>query len=157
MIKYSIAVVGLGYVGLPLAVEFGKKYHTLGFDINKARLVELQQGHDRTLEVDDQDIANAKHLYYSNLLDDLRVCNVFIITVPTPINEHKQPDLSSLIQASQMIGKVLKQGDIVIYESTVYPGATEEVCVPELERVSNLKFNEDFFCEIGRASCRERV
>ncbi len=146
MIKYSIAVVGLGYVGLPLAVEFGKKYPTLGFDINTVRLAELQQGHDRTLEVDDQDIADAKHLYYSNLLDDLKVCNVFIIAVPTPINEHKQPDLSSLIQASQMIGKVLKQGDIVIYESTVYPGATEEVCVPELERLSSLKFNEDFFC-----------
>ncbi len=146
MIKYSIAVVGLGYVGLPLAVEFGKKYPTLGFDINTARLAELQQGYDKTLEVNDQDIADAKHLYYSSLLDDLKVCNVFIVTVPTPINEHKQPDLSSLIQASQMIGKVLKQGDIVIYESTVYPGATEEICVPELEKLSSLKFNQDFFC-----------
>ena len=146
MMKYNIAVVGLGYVGLPLAVEFGKKYSTLGFDINTDRLAELQQGHDRTLEVDDQDIADAKHLYYSSLLDDLKVCNVFIVTVPTPINEHKQPDLSLLIQASQMIGKVLKQGDIVIYESTVYPGATEEVCVPELERLSSLTFNQDFFC-----------
>lgn len=145
-ICFNIAIIGLGYVGLPLAVEFGKKYPTLGFDINKARLAELQQGHDSTLEVDDQELAEAKHLSYSSSLDDLKACNVFIVTVPTPINEHKQPDLTPLIKASETIGKVLKQGDIVIYESTVYPGATEEDCVPVLERVSGLTFNKDFFC-----------
>ena len=141
-----IAIIGLGYVGLPLAVEFGKKYPVLGFDINKARLAELSKGHDSTLEVDDQELAEAKHLTYSSSLDDLKACNVFIVTVPTPINEHKQPDLTPLIKASEIIGKVLKQGDIVIYESTVYPGATEEDCVPVLERVSGLTFNKDFFC-----------
>lgn len=141
-----IAIIGLGYVGLPLAVEFGKQYPTLGFDINKARLAELQQGHDSTLEVDDHELAEATQLAYSSSLDDLKACNVFIVTVPTPINEHKQPDLTPLIKASETIGKVLKQGDIVIYESTVYPGATEEDCVPVLERVSGLTFNKDFFC-----------
>ncbi|MDM5149280.1 Vi polysaccharide biosynthesis UDP-N-acetylglucosamine C-6 dehydrogenase TviB [Aeromonas salmonicida] len=141
-----IAIIGLGYVGLPLAVEFGKKYPVLGFDINKARLAELSKGHDSTLEVNDQELAEAKHLTYSSSLDDLKACNVFIVTVPTPINEHKQPDLTPLIKASETIGKVLKQGDIVIYESTVYPGATEEDCVPVLERVSGLTFNRDFFC-----------
>ncbi|MDY0208441.1 MAG: Vi polysaccharide biosynthesis UDP-N-acetylglucosamine C-6 dehydrogenase TviB, partial [Pseudomonas sp.] len=118
----------------------------VGFDINKARLAELSKGHDSTLEVDDQELAEAKHLSYSSSLDDLKACNVFIVTVPTPINEHKQPDLTPLIKASETIGKVLKQGDIVIYESTVYPGATEEDCVPVLERVSGLTFNKDFFC-----------
>ncbi|MGL4221059.1 MAG: Vi polysaccharide biosynthesis UDP-N-acetylglucosamine C-6 dehydrogenase TviB [Shewanella sp.] len=142
----QIAIIGLGYVGLPLAVEFGKKYPVLGFDINAARLAELSKGHDSTLEVDDRDLAEAKHLTYSSSLDDLKPCNVFIVTVPTPINEHKQPDLTPLIKASETIGKVLKQGDIVIYESTVYPGATEEDCVPVLERVSGLTFNKDFFC-----------
>ena len=142
----SIAIIGLGYVGLPLAVEFGKQYPTLGFDINTARLAELQQCHDSTLELDDHDLAEAKHLSYSSSLDDLKACKVFIVTVPTPINEHKQPDLTPLIKASETIGKVLKQGDIVIYESTVYPGATEEGCVPVLERVSGLKYNQDFFC-----------
>lgn len=141
-----IAIIGLGYVGLPLAVEFGKQYPTLGFDINTARLAELQQGHDSTLEVDDYELTEARHLTYSCSLDDLKACNVFIVTVPTPINEHKQPDLTPLIKASETIGKVLKQGDIVIYESTVYPGATEEDCVPVLERVSGLTFNQDFFC-----------
>lgn len=141
-----IAIIGLGYVGLPLAVEFGKQYPTLGFDINTVRLAELQQGHDSTLEVDDQELAEAKYLSYSSSLDDLKACNVFIVTVPTPINEHKQPDLTPLIKASETIGKVLKKGDIVIYESTVYPGATEEDCVPVLEAVSGLKFNRDFFC-----------
>ena len=145
-IDFNIAIIGLGYVGLPLAVEFGKKYATLGFDINKIRLAELQQGHDSTLEVDDHELAEAKQLSYSSSLDDLKACNVFIVTVPTPINEHKQPDLTPLIKASETIGKVLKQGDIVIYESTVYPGATEEDCVPVLERVSGLTFNRDFFC-----------
>jgi len=145
-VNHNIAIIGLGYVGLPLAVEFGKQYPTLGFDINTARLAELQQGHDSTLEVDDQELAEAKHLTYSSSLDDLKACNVFIVTVPTPINEHKQPDLTPLIKASETIGKVLKPGDIVIYESTVYPGATEEDCVPVLERVSGLTFNQDFFC-----------
>lgn len=142
----KLAIIGLGYVGLPLAVEFGKKYPVVGFDINKARLAELSKGHDSTLEVDDQELAEAKHLSYSSSLDDLKACNVFIVTVPTPINEHKQPDLTPLIKASETIGKVLKQGDIVIYESTVYPGATEGDCVPVLERVSGLTFNKDFFC-----------
>lgn len=146
MKNLSIGIIGLGYVGLPLAVEFGKKYPVIGFDINKIRLVELSKGNDSTLEVEDRELAEAKHLTYSNSLDDLKACNVFIVTVPTPINEHKQPDLTPLIKASETIGKVLKQGDIVIYESTVYPGATEEDCVPVLERVSGLTFNKDFFC-----------
>lgn len=144
--QINVAVIGLGYVGLPLAVEFGKQYPTLGFDINTKRLAELQQGNDTTLEVDDQELAEAKHLTYSSSLDDLIACNVFIVTVPTPIDEHKQPDLTLLIKASETIGKVLKKGDIVIYESTVYPGATEEDCVPVLERASGLSFNQDFFC-----------
>lgn len=146
MKNLSIGIIGLGYVGLPLAVEFGKKYPVVGFDINTIRLVELSKGNDSTLEVEDRELAEAKHLTYSNSLDDLKACNVFIVTVPTPINEHKQPDLTPLIKASETIGKVLKQGDIVIYESTVYPGATEEDCVPVLERVSGLTFNKDFFC-----------
>lgn len=146
MKNLSIGIIGLGYVGLPLAVEFGKKYPVVGFDINTTRLVELSKGHDSTLEVDDQELVEAKHLTYSSSLDDLKACNIFIVTVPTPINEHKQPDLTPLIKASETIGKVLKQGDIVIYESTVYPGATEEDCVPVLERVSGLTFNKDFFC-----------
>lgn len=146
MKNLSIGIVGLGYVGLPLAVEFGKKYPVVGFDINTIRLVELSNGNDTTLEVEDQELAEAKHLTYSSSLDDLKACNVFIVTVPTPINQHKQPDLTPLIKASETIGKVLKQGDIVIYESTVYPGATEEECVPVLERVSGLTFNKDFFC-----------
>ncbi|KZW95462.1 Vi polysaccharide biosynthesis UDP-N-acetylglucosamine C-6 dehydrogenase TviB [Aeromonas veronii] len=146
MRNLSIGIIGLGYVGLPLAVEFGKKYPVVGFDINTTRLVELSKGNDSTLEVEDQELAEAKHLTYSSSLDDLKACNVFIVTVPTPINQHKQPDLTPLIKASETIGKVLKQGDIVIYESTVYPGATEEECVPVLERVSGLTFNKDFFC-----------
>lgn len=141
----KLAIIGLGYVGLPLAVEFGKHYPTLGFDINQARLKELSAGRDSTLEVSDEELASAEQLSYSSQLDDLKACNVFIVTVPTPINEHKQPDLTPLIKASETIGKVLKQGDIVIYESTVYPGATEEDCVPVLERVSGLTFNQDFF------------
>ncbi|MBP4060803.1 Vi polysaccharide biosynthesis UDP-N-acetylglucosamine C-6 dehydrogenase TviB [Aeromonas sp. Prich7-2] len=144
--KFSLAIIGLGYVGLPLAVEFGKKYPVVGFDINTARLAELSSGHDSTLEVDDRELSEAQHLSFSSSLDDLKACNIFIVTVPTPINEHKQPDLTPLIKASETIGKVLKQGDIVIYESTVYPGATEEDCVPVLERVSGLTFNKDFFC-----------
>ncbi len=146
MSSLKIAIIGLGYVGLPLAVEFGKKYSTLGFDINPLRLEELQQGYDSTLEVDDEELAEAKQLSFSGSLNDLKVSNVFIVTVPTPINKHKQPDLVPLINASKTIGQVLKRGDIVIYESTVYPGATEEDCVPVLERVSGLAFNQDFFC-----------
>lgn len=144
--EIKIAIIGMGYVGLPLAVEFGKKYKTIGFDINVDRLAELQRGHDSTLEVEDEELAAATYLSYSSALDDLKNCNVFIVTVPTPINEHKQPDLTPLIKASETIGKVLKHGDIVIYESTVYPGATEDDCVPVLERESGLKFNENFYC-----------
>lgn len=143
--KKEIAIIGLGYVGLPLAVEFGKQYSTLGFDINTVRLAELSAGVDSTLEVSNEELAQATYLTYSNELEDLRDCNVFIVTVPTPINEHKQPDLTPLIKASEAIGSILKKGDIVIYESTVYPGATEEDCVPVLERVSGLAFNKDFF------------
>ena len=141
----KLAVVGLGYVGLPLAVEFGKKRSVLGFDINQDRINALRAGHDGTLEVSDQELAEAKQLTFSHDAASLGDCNVFIVTVPTPIDAHKQPDLTPLIKASETIGKVLKRGDIVIYESTVYPGATEEVCVPVLERVSGLKFNADFF------------
>ncbi len=144
--EIKIAIIGMGYVGLPLAVEFGKKYMTIGFDINVDRLAELQRGHDSTLEVEDEELAATTYLSYSSALDDLKNCNVFIVTVPTPINEHKQPDLTPLIKASETIGKVLKHGDIVIYESTVYPGATEDDCVPVLERESGLKFNENFYC-----------
>ena len=141
-----IAILGLGYVGLPLAAEFGKHFPTVGFDINKARLAELQGGVDSTLEVSSQELAEATQLTYSAEISALQECNVFIVTVPTPINEHKQPDLTPLLKASAVIGKALKQGDIVIYESTVYPGATEEDCVPVLERESGLTFNVDFYC-----------
>lgn len=141
-----IAILGLGYVGLPLAAEFGKHFPTVGFDINKARLAELQDGVDSTLEVSSEELAEATQLTYSAEISALQECNVFIVTVPTPINEHKQPDLTPLLKASAVIGKALKQGDIVIYESTVYPGATEEDCVPVLERESGLTFNVDFYC-----------
>ncbi len=141
----QLAVVGLGYVGLPLAVEFGKKRSVIGFDINAARIHALQAGHDHTLEVSDAELAQAKQLHYTTQLVDLAQANVFIVTVPTPIDGYKQPDLTPLVKASETIGAVLKPGDIVIYESTVYPGATEEDCVPVLERVSGLKFNQDFF------------
>lgn len=140
-----IAVIGLGYVGLPLAVEFGKSRSVLGFDINAARVAALEAGHDATLEVEDHELKEAAHLRFSGNAADLASCNTFIVTVPTPIDAHKRPDLTPLIKASETIGKVLKRGDIVIYESTVYPGATEEDCVPVLERVSGLRFNEDFF------------
>ncbi|MGF6712327.1 UDP-N-acetyl-D-galactosamine dehydrogenase [Luteibacter sp. W1I16] len=141
----KIGVIGLGYVGLPLAVEFGKRYATLGFDIDASRVAELRAGNDRTLEVDEASLARAGRLSYSGDLDDLRACNVFIVTVPTPIDSAKRPDLTPLIRASETLGKVLEQGDVVVYESTVYPGCTEEVCVPILERTSGLVFNEDFF------------
>ncbi len=144
--EYKLAVIGLGYVGLPLAVEFGKKYETVGFDVNEARIAALQAGHDATLEVSDAELADAKGLRYSANADDLKAATIFIVTVPTPIDASKRPDLTPLIRASETVGAVLKRGDIVIYESTVYPGATEEDCVPVLERVSGLTFNTDFFC-----------
>jgi len=140
-----IAVIGLGYVGLPLAVEFGKKRKVVGFDINTARIADLRAGKDNTLEVDTAEMAEAAHLSFTDQLDDLAECTTFIVTVPTPIDEHKRPDLTPLLKASETIGKVLKRGDIVIYESTVYPGATEEDCVPVLEKTSGLTFNQDFF------------
>jgi len=146
MIKEKIALIGLGYVGLPLAVEFGKKFDTVGFDINRTRVEELKLGVDNTLEVDSEELAESKYLKYTNNLEDIAECNIFIVTVPTPIDEHKRPDLTPLIKSSEAVGKLLKQGDIVIYESTVFPGATEEVCVPILEQQSGLVFNHGFFC-----------
>jgi UDP-N-acetyl-D-galactosamine dehydrogenase len=143
--KVRIGVLGLGYVGLPLAVEFGKKFPTIGLDINEARVEELRLGRDSSLEVDPEELKSVPHLTYTSNLDDLKPCNVYIVTVPTPINEHKQPDLRPLISASQALGKVLKPGDLAIFESTVYPGATEEDCVPIMEAESGLKFNQDFF------------
>lgn len=142
----KIAVIGLGYVGLPLAVEFGKKYPTLGYDINESRISDLRAGKDSTLEVTEAELASASKLRFSSSKGDLGRCNVYVVTVPTPINKHKQPDLTPLISASRLIGGVLKKGDTVIYESTVYPGATEEDCVPVLEASSGLAFNIDFFC-----------
>ncbi len=143
--QIKIAIIGLGYVGLPLAVEFGKKYPTLGFDINQARIAELQRGEDHTLEVSPAELAEATQLRYSADIAALREANFYIVTVPTPIDQHRQPDLTPLIKASETLGKVIKPGDVVVYESTVYPGATEEDCIPVIERVSGLKFNQDFF------------
>ncbi len=143
--KICIAIVGLGYVGLPLAAEFGKKYSTVGFDINQERLAELRRGYDSTLEVSDSELVEAEYLVFTSDIEKLRRAQVFIVTVPTPIDRYKRPDLTPLYKASETIGKVLKQGDVVVYESTVYPGATEEDCVPVLEKVSGLKFNQDFF------------
>ena len=142
----KIAIIGLGYVGLPLAVEFGKKYSSLGFDINKQRIRELKEGYDRTLESNKSEIDDSKSLLFSSDFEDLNSYNVYIVTVPTPINQFKSPDLTPLLSASKMIGSILKKGDIVIYESTVYPGCTEEDCVPVLEKESGLKFNIDFYC-----------
>jgi UDP-N-acetyl-D-galactosamine dehydrogenase len=141
----KLAIIGLGYVGLPLAVEFGKHRNVVGFDINAARIAALKGGHDATLEVSDEELREASGLHYTTDLADLAACSVYIVTVPTPIDEHKRPDLSPLIKASATIGEVLKKGDIVVYESTVYPGATEEDCVPVLEAISGLKFNLDFY------------
>jgi len=141
----KIAIVGLGYVGLPLAVEFGKRYDTLGFDINATRVEQLRTGLDTTLEVDADELAAASRLRFSASLDDIRPCNVYIVTVPTPIDSAKRPDLTPLIKASEALGKVIEAGDVVVYESTVYPGCTEEVCVPILEKVSGLRYNLDFF------------
>ena len=144
MIK--IGVIGLGYVGLPLAVEFGKTIETIGFDIDEGRIKELENGHDRTLEVNDDELQKASKLKYTSKTKDLKSCNYYIVTVPTPIDKNKRPELTPLIRASETVGAVLSKGDIVIYESTVYPGATEEDCVPVLEKHSGLKYNTEFFC-----------
>ncbi len=142
----KIGIIGLGYVGLPLAVEFGKVLDVIGFDINKERIEELKKGHDRTREVDAAELKAASRLTYSSDKSDLKQVKYFIVTVPTPVDESKKPDLTPLVSASRTVGSVLKKGDTVIYESTVYPGCTEEVCVPVLEDMSGLKFNQDFFC-----------
>jgi UDP-N-acetyl-D-galactosamine dehydrogenase len=142
----TIAIIGLGYVGLPLAVEFGKHQDTIGFDIDQARINELQSGRDHTLECSTEDLQSATYLRYSANQQDLQLAKVFIVTVPTPVDPANRPDMTPLVKASETVGKVLKVGDLVIYESTVYPGATEEVCVPVLEKFSGLKFNQDFFC-----------
>ena len=146
MKKKKIALIGLGYVGLPLAVEFGKKREIIGFDINKDRITKLQNGADSTLELSNQNLKDAIHLSYTNNPDDIKECSIFIISVPTPIDKHKRPDLTALEKSSKTVGSILKKGDIVIYESTVYPGATEEVCAPILEQQSGLKFNKGFYC-----------
>jgi len=142
----KIAIIGLGYVGLPLAVEFGKSRPVVGFDINLARIAELESGRDSTLEVTPEELLAAKQLSYSNRLEDIADCGVFIVTVPTPIDKANRPDLTPLVKASETVGKAMKSGAVVIYESTVFPGCTEEVCVPVLEMFSGLKFNQDFFC-----------
>ena len=143
----TIAIIGLGYVGLPLAVEFAKKYKVIGFDIFQTRIDELTNGHDRTLELEESELQGALQngMRFTTNVEDMRGCNIYIVTVPTPIDKSNRPDLTPLEKASQSVGKVLKKDDIVIYESTVYPGVTEEVCVPILERVSGLKFNVDFY------------
>jgi UDP-N-acetyl-D-galactosamine dehydrogenase len=142
----KIGIIGLGYVGLPLAVEFGKQRPVLGFDINVNRIEELRSGQDHTLECSPEQLKEAVQLSFSHKIEDLNACAIFIVTVPTPVDQANRPDMTPLIKASQTVGQVLKRGDIVIYESTVYPGATEEVCVPELEKTSGLKFNQDFYC-----------
>lgn len=142
----KIGIIGLGYVGLPLAVEFGKILSVIGFDINQSRITELMRGYDRTHEVETDELALASKLQYSSSAEELKQANYFIVTVPTPIDEFKTPDLRPLVSASKTVGSALKKGDIVIYESTVYPGCTEEICVPILEQVSGLRFNVDFFC-----------
>ena len=141
----KIAIIGLGYVGLPLAVEFGKNFSTVGFDINRKRVDELRSGNDFTLEVNSEDLGKATHLIYTTEIEGIKDCNFYIVTVPTPIDDNNAPDLKPLESASQSVGKVIQKGDIVVYESTVYPGATEEVCIPIIEKVSGLKFNQDFF------------
>ena len=142
----KLAIIGLGYVGLPLAIEFGKVFKTIGFDLNKSRIEELLNGNDATLEVESFELKEKTKLSFSNNIEDIKDCNFYIITVPTPIDKNKKPDLNPLIRASRDIGRLLKKNDIVIYESTVYPGATEEICVPILEENSNLIFNQDFYC-----------
>ncbi|RYH70066.1 MAG: Vi polysaccharide biosynthesis UDP-N-acetylglucosamine C-6 dehydrogenase TviB [Alcaligenaceae bacterium] len=145
-LNQPIAIIGLGYVGLPLAVEFGKKRYVVGFDINPKRIADLQAGHDYTLETTSEELKGASRLAFTSRTEDLRECGVFIVTVPTPIDDANRPDLAPLIKASETVGKVMPAGAIVIFESTVYPGATEEVCVPILEKFSGKKFNVDFFC-----------
>jgi UDP-N-acetyl-D-galactosamine dehydrogenase len=142
----KIAVIGLGYVGLPLSIEFSKKREVIGFDINKSRIDELKKGIDVTAELSKHELKEGTYISYTTNLDDLKECTIFIITVPTPIDKHKKPDLTSLKKSSHSIGKIIKKDDIIIYESTVYPGATEEVCVPILEQQSGLIFNKDFYC-----------
>jgi UDP-N-acetyl-D-galactosamine dehydrogenase len=144
--RRRIAVIGLGYVGLPLAVEFGKRYRTLGFDIDAARIKELAAGRDKTLEATREELESAVKLRFSARTGDLAACDVFIVTVPTPIDRYKRPDLRPLVEASATVGRALKKGGVVIYESTVYPGCTEEICVPVLEKASGLRFNRDFYC-----------
>jgi UDP-N-acetyl-D-glucosamine/UDP-N-acetyl-D-galactosamine dehydrogenase len=144
--NYTVGIIGLGYVGLPLAVASGRQYPTLGFDINKRRIQELEEGEDRTLEVSADELEESTHLTFTNDVADLNACNFFIVTVPTPVDDAHQPDLEPLKSASRTVGKSLSKGDIVVYESTVFPGCTEEVCVPILEEVSGLQFNVDFFC-----------
>ena len=146
LINAKIAIIGLGYVGLPLAVAFGEKYQVIGFDINAERITNLKNGLDTTLQCTSQEIANASKLIFTHDLSQIKDCSIFIVTVPTPVTKDKQPDLHLLLTASKMIGEVLKKGDIVIYESTVYPGCTEEDCVPILEEFSGLKYNQDFYC-----------
>ncbi|MEM5730513.1 nucleotide sugar dehydrogenase [Shewanella algae] len=141
----KIAVIGLGYVGLPLAVEFGKKYETIGFDINKERVMQLRQGLDLTQECSKEELASSTRLTFSEDIDEIKNSNFYIVTVPTPVDKHFKPDLTPLLKASQMLGTVISKGDVIVYESTVYPGATEDDCIPEIERVSGLKFNEDFY------------
>lgn len=142
----KICVIGLGYVGLPLAAEFGKQYEVIGFDVKKERIDQLRNGVDTTLELTPEDLKASKNLQFTSQITDIKVANIFIITVPTPIDQYKKPDLTPLLKASETVGKVLKKGDIVIYESTVYPGCTEEDCVPILEKLSGLHYNQDFFC-----------
>ena len=144
--NYNVGIIGLGYVGLPLAVESGQKYPTVGFDIDEGRINELRSGKDRTLEVEGDELKKASKLTFSSSAQDLEHCNFYIVTVPTPVDDNKNPDLGPIKSASKLIGPILKKGDIVVYESTVFPGCTEEVCVPILESESDLKFNEDFFC-----------
>jgi UDP-N-acetyl-D-glucosamine/UDP-N-acetyl-D-galactosamine dehydrogenase len=147
LIKKKIAIIGMGYVGLPLAVAFSKKFEVIGFDINQERIQELKNGHDHTLEIEDHLLSSvSNNLSYSFNIQDIKDCNIYIITVPTPVDKANRPDLTALIHSSKTVGAILKRGDIVIYESTVYPGVTEDVCVPELEKSSGLKFNKDFFC-----------
>lgn len=155
----KICVIGLGYVGLPLAHAFSEKYQVVGFDINKSRVDELNSGFDRTLELSESQVKEAISygMKFSLDIKDIEDCNIYIVTVPTPIDSSNRPDLTPLIKSSEMIAKVLNSGDIVIYESTVYPGVTEEVCVPELEKASNLKFNKDFFVDILRKELIQEI
>ena len=143
--EVKIAIIGLGYVGLPLAVEFGKRFPVVGFDINQRRVLELREGRDLTLEVESSELLNLEMLSFSANLEDIQDCNIYIVTVPTPIDQYNQPDLGMLRSASKMLGSLIRPNEIVIYESTVYPGATEDECVPLLEKYSGLKFNIDFF------------